>query len=318
MTNKEGSKGTVLITDSLFISKKNEKQIKDAGYMIERIEEPKVAEGELVKAIQDKIGYILGGTEKVTSAVINAADHLKALVVTAIDYSYFIEDISDATDRGIGVSNTPESFYAAVSESGLTMALTMNRGVFEIGRMGQKKFLTTPGLFNLDIGFIGYGRIGQYLTRMLQPFGTASISYFNRSRKEVIEEEYGVIPKSKEKIFEESDIIFVCIPSSAGDNFVGEKEIKTMKSGALVVNVSHPGAIDYEALLDALQIGNIRAAADYPASIKGLDKLPLSTWYCHNASNAFNTISAIQSASDAATKSLLNLLETGDDAYKVN
>ncbi len=72
-------KGKILITDSLFIFKQHEELIKGAGYDIERLDAPEATEEQLVEAIKGKVGYILGGIEKVTEKVVEAADELKVI-----------------------------------------------------------------------------------------------------------------------------------------------------------------------------------------------------------------------------------------------
>ncbi len=74
-------KGTILITDSLFIFKEHEQALVNAGYKIERLDKPAATEEELIEAIKGKVGYILGGIEKVTDKVIEAADKLRVIVL---------------------------------------------------------------------------------------------------------------------------------------------------------------------------------------------------------------------------------------------
>ena len=44
----------------------------------------------------------------------------------------------------------------------------------------------------------------------------------------------------------------------------------------------------------------------------------MGTWYSFNGSNAFDTSTELKSTSSMATASLLNVLATGSDQYKVN
>jgi len=61
---------TILITDSLFILPEHEKQIRAAGFEIERIDKPEPSKSELVAAIKGKVGYILGDIEHVDGDVV--------------------------------------------------------------------------------------------------------------------------------------------------------------------------------------------------------------------------------------------------------
>lgn len=91
-----------------------------------------------------------------------------------------------------------------------------------------------------------------------------------------------------------------------------------MKDGALLVSFVGQNYIDNEALLKELQSGRIRAVSDHPLKNPDSKNLPLGTWFCFNASNAFNTKTEIKLTSDMATQSILNLLSTGKDKYRVN
>src|ERR1700722_6533815 len=136
----------ILITDSLFILKEHEDQLRAAGYEIERIDKPKPSEEELIKAIKGKVAYILGGIEQATEKIIDAADELKVIAFPGIGYKDFIPAWEYATAKGIAIVNAPDGPTHAVAEWAITMALAMNRDIFDIGRMGQKDFMTTKGL----------------------------------------------------------------------------------------------------------------------------------------------------------------------------
>lgn len=89
-------KGKILITDNLFIFSEHEEQLKNTGYEIERLNKPQATEEELTEAIKGKVGYILGGIEKVTDKVIDAAEQLKVIVFTGSDWRQFIPAHQDS------------------------------------------------------------------------------------------------------------------------------------------------------------------------------------------------------------------------------
>lgn len=307
-------KGKILVTDSLFIGPEHETLIRDAGYDIERINKPKPTEEELIAAIKGKVGYILGGIEQVNEKVIDAGNELKVVSFPGIGYKDFIPAWEYATKKGITITNAPDGPTHAVAEWAITMALAMNRSIFELGKIGQKDFKTTNGIEGQHIGIIGFGRIGSHIVEMLKPFRPASISYFSKHRHE----ESGLDYKELNDLLSQSDIVFLCLPNEAGNNFIGEKELSLVKDGALLVTFMHQGILDEKALLKELQSGRIRAVSDYPAKDEAFKNLPLPVWYSFNGSNAFNTTSGIKKMSDETTKSLLNVLETGEDKNKVN
>lgn len=304
-------KPKVLITDSLFIFKEHEKQLLDAGFEIERLDKPEATEAELIAAIKGKTGYILGGVEHVTEPVLEAADQLKAIVFTGIDYKSFIPAWELAVAKGITIANVPEGPTDAVAEWAITMALAMNRSIFELGRLGDKTFKTTKGLKGQHVGFVGFGRIGSQIAEMVQVFQPASVSYFSQTKKNTDRYAFPIEYKNLASLFSDCDIIFLCVPKNAGDGFINRELLAAMKDDALLINMTHPGVVDEAALIAELQSGRIRAASDHPFIGPGFKELPLSHWYCFNGSNAFNTVSSIQYTSDRATKLLIeNLLNS--------
>jgi glyoxylate reductase len=308
----------ILITDSLFIFREHEKLLADAGFAFERLDKASPTEDELISALGGKEGYILGGIEKLTDKVIDGADSLKAIVFTGIGYKDFIPNYEYVTQKGIAIANTPDGPTYAVAEWALAMALAMNRNIFDLGRLGEKNFMTSKGIEGQRVGIIGLGRIGSQIVRMIRNFRPAGISYYSKHRHEDVEEELDISYLEFKKLLSESDIIFLCVSKEAGDNFIGKSELAVMKEGALLISCMSPGIVDDEALLSELKTGRIRAASDHPMKDESSKNLPLGVWYCFNASNAFNTFNELKITSDMATRSIINLLTTGQDKNKVN
>lgn len=310
-------KGKILITDSLFIFPEHEKQLTDAGYEVERLDTPTATEEQLIEHVPGKVGYILGGIEKITDKVIGAADSLKAIAFTGADWRNFIPGHERATERGIAIANTPGANAYAVSEYTITLMLAMTRNIFELGRTGQTKFQTTNSLNQLTVGIIGMGTIGSRVARILKTLGAKEILYYSREQKPDVEKETGARFVSMDELLSQSDIVSLHASKEAGSGFIGKDEMAKMKDGALLVNCGFTGAIDMDALYEELKTGRIRAVQDDPGD-ESFNSLPLSVWFSSNAHTAYNTHEANKAASDMAVKSLLNVLETGNDQYKVN
>ncbi len=307
----------ILITDSLFIFSEHEKMLAHAGYETERLDTPTASEDQLIKHLKGKVGYILGGIEKVTDKVIDAAGELKAIVFTGADWRFFIPGHKLATTRGIAIANAPGANSYAVAEYTITLMLAMIRNIFISGRTGDVKFLTTPSLNDQTIGIVGMGSVGLKVAQSLRSLGAKEILYYSRTRKPEIEQKTGVKFVSLEKLLSKSDIITLHVSREAGMGFVGKNELAKMKAGALIINCGFTGGIDKDALFNELQSGRLRAAQDDPMDER-FNALPLSHWFNSNSHGAYNTFEANKIASDMATKSLLSLLATGKDQYRVN
>jgi phosphoglycerate dehydrogenase-like enzyme len=310
-------KGTILVTDTLFIFPEHEQKLRDAGYEIERIPKSVIPEAELVRAVKGKVGYIMGGIEIVTDAVIDAADELKVISFTGVDHKHWIPGADKATARGIAISNTPGANMFAVAEYTVAVILAMTRELFDLGRTGTTKFKTTRSLKELTIGVIGLGNIGTKVAQTLHDMGAKEVIYYSRNRKPEAEKQLCIRYVEMDELLKSSDIVTLHASKDAGEGFIGKRELALMKDGSLIVNCGFIGAIDRDALYEELKSGRLRAAED-DAGDERFNALPLSMWYASNAHTAYNTYEANRTASDMAVQSLLNLLATGKDQYRVN
>jgi phosphoglycerate dehydrogenase-like enzyme len=317
ITGKGNAMPTILITDTLFFSKEHEERLKQAGYDFERIEKPDATEDELVKAVKGKVGYLLGGIEQITEKVIDAADRLKVISFTGIDYKAAIATWQYATQKGIAITNTPDGPTNEVTEWALTAALMMNRHFLELGRVKRdKKFLVTKGLEGQSIGIIGLGRIGSRIAEVVGAFRPANVGYNSPHRHQDKESQLNVSYFDLPDLLQHSDVIFLCADSAA-KNLLDTEQFGKMKDDALLVNITHPGVIVEEALYNALAESRIRAISDHPMENERFSELPLDRWYCMNTSSTI-TESGAMLMSDQATNSLLNILKTGNDEFLVN
>lgn len=305
-------KGKILVTDRLFITDTHVKQIEDAGYEVERLEKANASEDELIEALQGKVGYILGGVEKVTDKVIEAASELKVIAFTGADWQALITGWEKAKAKGIKISNAPGANSPAVAEFSLALALLMQRNLLEIGRTGNKTFQTTNTLHNAEIGVIGAGKIGSRIIQMVNTFAPAKVRYYSRTEKPELHADFVDL----DTLLKTSDVVFMAAPGSAGTIF-DKTNLEKLKDGALIVHISPLNTIDFDALLSRLQNETLRAAVDWPAPSEEYLKLPLHIWYNTNNHTAYNTKSVIKLCSDMGTSSLLNLLEKGEDEHQV-
>lgn len=310
-------KGTILITDTLFILKEHEEKIRAAGYEIERLETPTATEKELIEHIKGKIGYVLGGIEHVTDSVIEAADSLRAIAFTGADWRHYIPGHRLATEKHIAIANTPGANSVTVAEFTLLIMLAMTRNIFALARTGPKRFQTTHSLSELKVGIVGMGRIGLRMAYVLRSLGVDEILYTSRQRKPEIERPTGSRFVDIKTLLSESDVITLHASQDAGTGYIGAKELALMKDGALLVNCGFTGSIDKDALFSELKSGRIRAFQDDPMDER-FNELPLDIWMNSNLHMAYNTFEANKLASDMATQSLINLLEIGRDQYRVN
>lgn len=311
-------KPTVLVTDSMFIFPEHEARLREAGFEVERLDKTEATEDELIAALQGKAGYILGGVEHVTERILNSADGLKVIAFTGSDFARHI-DYEAAAAKGIKVTNAPGMVTFAVAEMTIAMILMMQRRFFELAPPGDKTFMTVPSLADVRVGIVGMGRIGERVTRLLLALGVGGVTYWNRHRKTELESELGITYASLEELFAACDVISNHMSSQAGTLLTSDLLNRT-KEGVLIVNAGNTAGYDLDALYERITKHGARSAFDVDGGVKEERFLRLSPaqWWCTNANAGFNTKLTLQTGSDMATQSVINVLTSGDDTHIVN
>lgn len=308
----------ILVTDSLFIKDKHVKKLEEAGFEVERLDLPKATEEQLMEALKDKTGYIIGGVEKVTDKVFESAAQLKCVVFTGTAVYDFVVGHDVATKKGIAIANAPYFNANSVAEFGMSMSLLMCRDMIGLARGGNKSFETTNTMASLKVGILGMGHVGSEYANMAKGMGVDKLYYFNRTRREDLEEKNELIYLEKDELFITCDLIFVCVAASAGKKFINKDNINSLKNGSIIISIAMEELIDMEALQKRLATGELKAAFDEPIHDGSLSSLPLDVLYSPNESSAYNTEQTIEDTSNSAVKSMINILKSGDDKFIVN
>ena len=211
--------------------------------------------------------------------------------------------------RGIHVLTTGKVFAMPVAEIGLGMALSLERNIagadraFRDGRelWGGDGNAEARLMSGGNIGLIGFGDLGRALHRLLAGF-RANIRVYDPWLPAGILEDFGVAPASLDEVLTQSDVIFV-VASVTSDNggFLGAAEFAKMRQGASFVLLSRAGVVDFDALMQAVRSGHIRAASDvFPQEplppnhpVRGLDGFLLSAHRAGALDSAFKQMGAM-------------------------
>ncbi len=308
----------ILVTDSLFIKDKHVKKLEDAGFEVKRLDLPKATEEELIGALRGKAGYIIGGVEKVTEKVFESVSDLKAVVFTGTAVYDFVTGHNEATKKGIAIANAPYFNAHSVAEFGMSMTLLMCRDLIGLARGGKKSFETTNTMASLKAGILGMGHVGSEYANMAKGMGVDKLYYFNRTRREDLEEKNELIYLEKDELFSTCDLIFISVAASAGKKFINEDNINSLKNGSIIISIAMEELIDMEALQKRLVASELKAAFDEPVHDGSLSSLPVDVLYSPNESSAYNTEQTIEDTSNSAVESMINILKNGDDKFIVN
>ena len=174
-------------------------------------------------------------------------------------------DIPAATEAGVMVVNAPTSNIVSAAELAISHLLALARNIPAAhqslaGGEWKRSQFSGVELFEKTIGIIGLGQIGALVAERLSGFGAQLIGfdpYVQPARAATL----GVELTTLDDLMARSDFITVHIPKTAETlGMVGTEQFALAKPSLRIVNASRGGIIDEDALLTALETGQIAGA----------------------------------------------------------
>jgi phosphoglycerate dehydrogenase-like enzyme len=230
---------------------------------------PDALEDDICKAATNAtILYAGPGRPPITRKIIESAPQLKFIQMPGAGYDEV--DVTAANDRNIPVATTYGANARAVAEHAIMfMLVLLKRGISAHeatiqGKWPQFDLVLRKGTWELGgktLGILGLGNIGREVARMAKGFGVRMV-YYNRNRLDVDEEQaLGVEYVGFDGLLSESDIISIHVPlTDATRGMIGSEEIRKMKDGAVIVNLSRGGVVDEGAVVEAIRSGKLLGA----------------------------------------------------------
>lgn len=169
--------------------------------------------------------------------------------------------VGAATARGAWVANVPDYCVDEVSDHAIALLLDWARGTVAFDRQ-VKRGLWDPAsarlrrVSELVVGVVGYGRIGQSTCRKLRAFGCRLVISDPSAKDPVDGELVGL-----ETLLGSSDVIILHAPLNASTrHMIGDAQLRLVKHGAFLINVSRGPLVENASLLDALGRGQLSGA----------------------------------------------------------
>uniref|UniRef100_A0A7G3ADH2 Glyoxylate reductase/hydroxypyruvate reductase n=1 Tax=Lutzomyia longipalpis TaxID=7200 RepID=A0A7G3ADH2_LUTLO len=227
-----------------------------------------VPRDELLKNVGGKDGIFCALTEKIDVELLDqAGPNLKVVSTISVGYDHI--DVAECKKRGIRVGYTPDVLTDATAE--LTMALLLatgrrlleaNKEVYNGGwQAWEPAWMCGPGIKGSTVGLVGFGRIAQEVAQRLVPFKPSNILYHSRTNHPYEAEKVGAERVSLDELLMRSDyVIVLCALTAETHHIIDAEALAKMRPTAILINTSRGGCVDQDALFDALQSGQIRAA----------------------------------------------------------
>ena len=172
-------------------------------------------------------------------------------------------DMDSVTRRGITVSGTPSDNGGPTKELTIGLILSLMRKIPQVDRrMREESWPPIPGrlIEGKTLGVLGFGRIGMEVARIMKTFGMRVLGYSRTLTKEKAAE-VGAECVPMETLLRESDIVTIHVQFNAETRgLIGEKELSSMKPGALLINTARGPLVKEQALIHALETGHLGGA----------------------------------------------------------
>lgn len=256
------SKPKVYVTDSEFPDYSFEEQvITEAGG--ELIGLQCKTEEDIIAQCHDAVGLI-DQYAPITEKVMAALPNLK--IVSRMGIGVNTVDIDGATKLGIYVGNVPDGSVEEVSNHAITMVMCLMRKLYVFnkdirnGGWGIGKAIPIHRPASQKLGLMGFGRIPQRIAEKAAVLGFQILAYDPFLSADIIESK-GARKVSFDELVAESDFISVHTPLTKDtEHMLNADAFKKMKKTAYIVNTSRGPVIDEQALIKALQDGQIAGA----------------------------------------------------------
>jgi glyoxylate reductase len=222
---------------------------------------------ELLESVADVDGLLCMITDRIDDELMERAPQLRMVANVAVGYDNI--DLAAATARGIWVSNTPGVLTEATADLTWALILATSRRVVEGDkrtRDGKFKFFALLTFLGAEVsgktlGIVGMGQIGRAVARRARGFDMPILYHQRHKLEDREEQELGATYVSLEELLAEADFVSLHVPlSERTRHLIGSAELKSMKPTAHLINASRGPVVDEQALVRALQRGEIAGA----------------------------------------------------------
>ncbi len=244
--------------------------LEQAGYVVDT---ETVPQDKLIEALQNYDALTVRSATKVRKDVIDACPNLKLIGRGGVGMDNI--DVEYARSKGVVVVNTPAASSLSVAElvfahlfTGVRFLQDANRkmpveGATAFNKL-KKAYAAGIELKGKTLGVIGFGRIGREAATIALRLGMKVLAYdlhplsvnIKLDFQGGIEVEVPISTVALEDVIQNSDFITLHTPF-ADKPILDAVTFKKMKPGVGIVNCSRGGTIDENALIQALDSGQV-------------------------------------------------------------
>jgi phosphoglycerate dehydrogenase-like enzyme len=207
----------------------------------------------LREAVAEAEGLLCLLTDRVDAALLDAAPHLRAIANYAVGTDNI--DLTLTRARGIPVGVTPDVLTEATADLAFALLLAAARRLPQaaadvrdgVWRTWEPARWLGAEVDGATLGIVGYGRIGRAVARRA--------GGFRMSVRTTADTEL-------DELLAGSDFVSLHCPLTPRTrHLIDAAALRRMRSSAILINTARGGVVDQPALIDALNAGEIAAAA---------------------------------------------------------
>lgn len=265
---------------------------------------------QLVAAVADADALIVR-SDKVTSAVVEAAPNLKIVVRAGAGFDNL--DLEACSAHKVVAMNTPGQNSNAVAELAIGLMIYMNRNQFTPGTGHELKGKT--------IGIQAYGNVGRLVGALAQGFGMKVLAFDPFLSAEKIEAGGAKVASSLEELYSKSDFVSLHIPATEQTKgSVGYDLVSRMPKGGCLINTARKEVIDEEGLVKILsEREDLRYVADVaPERAAEFAEKFGARYFATPKKMGAETAEANVNAGLAAASQICGFFATGDTKFQLN
>ncbi len=245
-------------------------------------------DNEIIKRIDDADAVLVSYTTPINAYVLENTKNVKYIGMCCSLYSKESSnvDILKAEELGITVKGVRDYGDEGVAEYIIHELVEFLQGYkeFKWDNIGHE-------ITNLKCGVIGLGTSGTLIAKTLK-FFKANVSYYSRTRKINLEEEYGFKYKDLNTLCKESEALFLALNKNV---FLLQKEqFDLMKDKKILFNTSIGPGFDVDSLKEWIKEGNHYFFGDTLATAGDNSIWELENTFTINRSSGGKTYQAFQ------------------------
>lgn len=209
---------------------------------------------------------IIGGSVVDAAFIERAGPRLKLVIRHGIGYNTL--DVPCATRYGVLCANTPDAPTESTAEHAVGLMLAVAKVIprsdrlMRSGVLGPRQGLLGVELRERTLGIVGYGRIGRRVAEICALGLRMPVLVFDPFLPPSAALPDGVVAlPTLPELLARADVLTLHVPlAPETHHLIGERELRLLRPGSMLINVSRGPVVDEAALIRALADGHLGGA----------------------------------------------------------